>query len=153
MRVLMDANILTLVLQTDASSAADHTYTPFESPDPALSPIEMEVNSNVTGRWIIEMSSHGVPTGFPVTYEFEQAPGQATFTGSRLIGTTPNRQIEGRVEGGTITWTEDREKNRKRTGRLNATCDRITEGQVYYRGLLMGKQTFVGRLDKPPPQV
>ena len=133
----MDANILTLVLQTDALSAADHTYTPFDSD-----------NSNVTGRWIIEMSSHGVPMGFPATYAFEQAPGQATFTGSRLIGNTPNRQVEGRVEGGTIAWTEDREKKRRRTGRLNATCDRITEGQVYYRGTL-SEQTFVGRLDKP----
>ena len=131
----MDANILTLVLQTDASSAADHTYTPFDSD-----------HSNVTGRWIIEMSTHG--SVFPTTYEFEQAPGQATFTGSRLIGGTPNRQIEGRVEGGNITWTEDREKKRERTGRLNATCDRITEGQIYYRGTL-SKQTFVGRLDRP----
>ena len=127
------ASIVTLVLQTKASPTEV-----FESGD-----------SNITGRWIIEVDG-----STSATYEFDQAPGQATFTGVRFFegaeAAEPNREIKGRVGDGEITWTEDRKKNHLQTGRINSAYNRITEGQMYHKGELL-EHTFAGIQEKRRP--
>ena len=123
---------------------------------------------NVTGSWIIDVKNSNSTFKHYATYQLTHATDESTFTGVLLKAAMPEAEAEEKIKGsikdGEITWTGDKLGKKRRTGQLNATCDRITSGKMFYMGHLI--DSFVGRLEKrsselsptietktPPPQI